>query len=523
MKLLGVTQGSNLRVFLRLAELLKEPLGLSSVSAYVADSQAFQVMSSNDLELLDKGRNCLKEWDITREGLKRQPDWAALRAWEERLGDPVLWNALLADRRIFFGRRCKQRQDYRPRFTHAQMFAIAQTAIEMIEAFLDQHAPDVVLGFGTSTFGDYLLYRCARTRKIPYLQLKATKVANYVSLNDDAIALSAHIANLIAEPESIPDAAYDIARTHLAKIRERGVLYEGALSTTVRFQPLRGLVALLRGLVRDARNAMDPVISRDNHVENVSLNGLYAHIIQPARHAWVAWRLKGLLLDQAGLAEQVPFVFYPLHFEPEVSLQVFGRPFQNQIEVVRNLALNIPAGMQVLVKEHPRALGFRPLGYYRRLLEIPNVRLVDPRLATHQVVRQANLVAVISGSTGFEAAVLGKPVIIFGTPTYAGLSSDMVRAVGSLHELGAEIRALLSGYRRDEAELERFIAAHVAGSVPVDLYSTLLAKPNRHSEGREGLSIDVRARDDLDNLTAYATRRIQEITTGTVCAHGQRA
>ena len=44
MKLLGITQGSNLRVFLRLAGLLKEPLGLNGVSAYVADSQEFYAL-----------------------------------------------------------------------------------------------------------------------------------------------------------------------------------------------------------------------------------------------------------------------------------------------------------------------------------------------------------------------------------------------------------------------------------------------------------------------------------------------
>jgi hypothetical protein len=242
-------------------------------------------------------------------------------------------------------------------------------------------------------------------------------------------------------------------------------------------------------------------------------NALYMNFIQPIKFALLSLRLKNKLIQYENLENHHPFVFFPLHFEPEVSLQVFGRPFQNQIEVIRNLALSLPAGMNLLVKEHPRSLGFRPYGYYRRLLEIPNVRLVDPLLSTHLVIRHATLVAVISGSTGFEAAILGKPVITFGLPTYRDLTRNMIRQVNSLHELGTEIKSLLEEFQTDEAALERFLAAHISGAVPIDLYSVLLGKQGRHSEGREKLSEAERRELDYRSLVEYCSKRISAEAT----------
>lgn len=508
MKLLGVTQGSNLRVFLRLAELLKEPLGLNGVSAYVADSQEFYSLRPKEPTLRDSSVQLLKEWEIFGEGLERKPDWDALLDWESSIGDPVLWNALMADRRIFFGRKCKYRQDYRPRFSHLQMAGILQAALERIEKFLNQTSPDVIIGFGTSTLGDYLLYRFAKSKGIAYLQLKATKIGNYVSLNDDAIAISGHIESLLNNPENIPAGSLRFAREHLASIRQKGIRYEGTIKSRVRLRPIAGLIALGRGVIRDIRNHLHPEVRNDNHVESAMRSVLHAYWIQPLKAAYTSFRLRDKLIGQGQLAGQPRFAFFPLHFEPEVSVQVFGRPFQNQIEVIRNLALNLPIGMKVLVKEHPRALGFRPLGYYRKLLEIPNVLLVDPRLATQQVIRHAALVAVISGSTGFEAAVIGKPVIVFGLPTYGSLPRNMVRQITSLHELGNEIRDLLAVFHTEKAVLERFVAGHIAGAVPVDLYSVLLAKPGRHNEGREGVSYEERRSQDYRALTDYCASRI---------------
>ena len=91
--------------------------------------------------------------------------------------------------------------------------------------------------------------------------------------------------------------------------------------------------------------------------------------------------------------------------------------------------------MILVVKEHPRSAGVRPLSYYKKLLEIPNVVLVEPSASSHELVRKANLVTVITGNIGLEAAVLGKPVIVFGETDYLALPDIMVKKCHDLYEL----------------------------------------------------------------------------------------
>ena len=180
------------------------------------------------------------------------------------------------------------------------------------------------------------------------------------------------------------------------------------------------------------------------------------------------------------LSKFEPYIFFPLHFEPEVSIQVFGKSFQNQIEVVRTIALSAPAGTRILVKEHPRSLGFRKLSYYEKLLKIPNVRLVDPFLNSLPIVKSAKMVVVISGSIGLEAAICEIPVMVLGKVPYQILPDTMVRACSNYAKLEHEIKELFDGYRFDEEPLIRYFAAVVSTSVPANLYTELLEKSNRH-------------------------------------------
>ena len=511
MKIVGVAQGNNLRIFMRLVDLLKDQRSIDEIGAFVADSVAYKKLALEEPALRDKSIALLKEWEMISEGLRRAPDWDNLAVYEKKLGDPVLWNALMADRRIYYGRRCKMRQDYRPRFSYFQMGGILEVALEKIECFLDRMDPDLVIGFGTATIGDYLFYRFAKERGIPYLQLKATKIGNHVALNDDAVELSTHISELLDEDSAIPTWALDEARAYLRSVRQRGVQYEGAIKRGRRFGLLDSVMALVRGLVVDIRRTLNPETRKDNHLESIFLTHLHERFRNPINARLHEWCLGDRIIKSASLAGQAPFAFFPLHFEPEVALQVFGRPYQNQIEVVRALASSLPAGMELLVKEHPRARGFRPLQYYRKLLEIPNVRLVDTGIPTHIVVQRAELVTVISGSTGLEAAIFGRPVITFGTPVYNVLHGNMIRHITDLNRLGWEIKDLLDKYKADEPALERYIAATIAGSVPVDLYTSLLGKSERLREGREEMDEEQRAKEDYRLLAEYCSKRIDRV------------
>jgi len=216
-------------------------------------------------------------------------------------------------------------------------------------------------------------------------------------------------------------------------------------------------------------------VARDHHAVGWLAATFYTRLANPLRARLVNRRLASDYLGERELA-RLDYVFVPLHTEPEVTVLVYSPAWRNQIEVVRALAHAVPVGTQVVVKEHPASVGKRPFGYYRKLLEIPNVRLADPALPSRLLIEGARLVATVAGSIGLEALLRRKPVLTFGATPYGYLPASMTRKVGALETLPAELDALLRDHACDEEALVAFVAATLHESAPVNLYSSLLGK-----------------------------------------------
>jgi hypothetical protein len=109
-----------------------------------------------------------------------------------------------------------------------------------------------------------------------------------------------------------------------------------------------------------------------------------------------------------------PFVFFPLHVEPEIAMQGKSPEFLVQLAAIISLSRNLPAGTLLAVKEHLIAIGRRPRDFYNQISELKNVVLLDTHELGVDVIRHAKVVATITGTAGMEAATIGKPVITFG-------------------------------------------------------------------------------------------------------------
>lgn len=168
----------------------------------------------------------------------------------------------------------------------------------------------------------------------------------------------------------------------------------------------------------------------------VQPNPLFEAGLRPVR------ALRARIADSRLVADELPrrpYVFFPLHYEPEANLLVHGSYFENQYEVVRNIARSLPVGWDLVVKEHPQMRGRRALRFYRRLRRIPNVRLVPAAVRSNVLIKQARVVAVISGTPGLEASILGRPVIMFGD--FPWDYAPTVHRVHALSELPTLIRS----------------------------------------------------------------------------------
>ena len=93
----------------------------------------------------------------------------------------------------------------------------------------------------------------------------------------------------------------------------------------------------------------------------------------------------------------------------------------------------------------------------------PNVRHVRPHTSSHELIKEAEAIAVISSTVGVEALLYEKPVLTIGQPFYSGYGITV--DVDSFRELRAAVPALLR-FRPDPERIRRFLGAAMRATDP---------------------------------------------------------
>ena len=485
------SESGTLKVYYEVARRLKSLMSLDRVGLQVCDTRYYLQFVKERPEIESGEFELFREWEIIRESKRIKPDIARLREYEKRLGDPVLWNAIVAERRIYTGPMSTVEQDYTMRYSHERMMAILQLGVERMEAFFDRIRPDFIVSFLCNTLSNYLGYLVAESRGIPVLNLRPSRVGQYIHIGDTITWPSKRAEEAYRDflENGIGEELKKEARGILEGFRDRNVKYEGATLTrnarkegdrpnteeTARESLPARVARAARGFARENYRFYFGYYRDDNWVPSVMKTVWSRRVKQPLRVKMINAALGRRYVRK----EELPgldYAFYGMHTEPEVSLLVYSRPYLNQIEVVRSFARSLPVGMKLIVKEHPWCVGKRPLSYYRKLLNIPNVILADPAMESRALIDEAALIVSVSGSMLIEAAMLGKPGISLGDGPFNCLPPTMLRRVTEPDRLAGEIADLLESFEYDEDVVLSYIASYVKTSVPIDYYTRLLKR-----------------------------------------------
>lgn len=133
-----------------------------------------------------------------------------------------------------------------------------------------------------------------------------------------------------------------------------------------------------------------------------------------------------------------PFVFYGFHMQPESSIDVWGSFFSDQFNVIENIVRATPIDHLVLVKIHRSDVDNYSPYQLKRIINLPRVRLIMPFVSSYEFIAKAAISFTIQGTIGLEAALLGRPVIVFGDNMLKLFPS--VKQVGRLSDLPRLIR-----------------------------------------------------------------------------------
>lgn len=118
-----------------------------------------------------------------------------------------------------------------------------------------------------------------------------------------------------------------------------------------------------------------------------------------------------LPIDAAALAR--PFVLYAMHKQPESSIDVLGRYYEDQFKVIHAIWRSLPPGWSIYVKEHTNAIGDRGPAFYKQINRLPNAYVIDEKASARQLIKEAHAVFTVTGTIAYEAALLGRPSFTF--------------------------------------------------------------------------------------------------------------
>ena len=160
-----------------------------------------------------------------------------------------------------------------------------------------------------------------------------------------------------------------------------------------------------------------------------------------------------------------PYCLYALHTQPESSIDVASSFFSDQIGLIRMIARSLPATSELYVKVHPTDVDGQPPAFYREIGQIPGVRILHYAHESRALVDGCQVVFALTGTIAYEAALLGKPVIVFARNFFNDLPN--VRYCGTPEALPAVVRAAMQDVARDsEPEIVEVLARLKAWSFP---------------------------------------------------------
>lgn len=156
------------------------------------------------------------------------------------------------------------------------------------------------------------------------------------------------------------------------------------------------------------------------------------------------------------------FVIFPLHVSPEASLLGSSPEMADQFSLIKNISMNLPLGVSLYVKEHPYQMVGDGLNFefYRRLNVLPNIKYFSADVSLHGLLTDPDCigVATINGTVGIEAALIKKPVFVFGQAIY-GAADCFIKPRDFSEFRTAVMEILKGGFTFDDDALYAILKA----------------------------------------------------------------
>jgi hypothetical protein len=412
--------------------------------------------------------------ELERKWLDTPYDQGKMKEFESLLGPGMVNRLIMSDRNISHGLV----NGARPRLTnglkditqdHGALLRYVVGLLSYAFGRLEDLRPDMVLVGWVDNAVPFALSLACEHLGIPFAQTMHARVGQRFVIDDSKRGLLNPVRRTFMRALEDPGLLTHQtrkAREYLDRFRHCSTILETTFATgehdegdIVAWLPSapERATRLLKRLVREAILRM-PIALRQDRILDVIIDQVSVSL--RARAA-----LRSSTFSLCGSLPKEHFAYYPLHVDPELATTVMAPMHTDQLAVITALAMSLPMGMSLLVKEHHPMLGIRPRGFYEQIKRIPGVILVSPFENSLELIRNADLICVITGTAGWEAIQLGKPVLVIGESPYLSIGEGFVQC-SDLSRLPEAMHRAFQLQPVPRERLELYIAAILEESFP---------------------------------------------------------
>lgn len=347
--------------------------------------------------------------------------------------------------------------------TYEQQLYWIQLEYQAIEQVIEEFQPDVILDCDIAELARTVLNEIAFKKNIPYISICYPRYEMY---KIPGYSLSVCVDDYFREEyRKCMTEPLDEEIAYVESFRERksikNPMYIGVNNPTYTYtvEPLINTLKSIYGrtiyFIKQDKSRVNRALKKKNSI-------LYDGSLKYMQF-WTHCQIfrRKLMKSNSYFENPIegePYVYMPLHLIPESTTFSVAPFWINELSVIEAVSKALPTGWRLYVKEHQAMLGERGKDFYERVKKIPNVRLVrfnfynDPK----PWIEKAKAVVTITGTSAFEAALLGKPAFVFGEVPFALIKGitrvtnieelprllNTVKNVDNIREAAAYIRAV---------------------------------------------------------------------------------
>ncbi len=445
------------------------------INKHYDDVQFCAFVSMRDsLEFLKKQKDVvytglLLEEDIHKKLNDEKIDFDYLRSIEKEYGIPNLWPYLYIDRVVMSSQLIREYPHNKALLSHKEMLQRLQITAKEIIAFLDREKPDVLFFSVIGSVGSDILYRIAQKRGIQTIMIDVARVNNRVVLTETHKRFTWVKKRFDELQAGEISQKTSEAKQILEDFRNAPSIFERAADPTHRDQTSRATHLFF---LKPAHLFW----SIGWHIKTLikDFKKLHNHDYTDAFIWWLVWdKIKKKVRGIRGYTDlyspvdpKQRFAYFPLHYDPEMATMLYAPYYADQIPLIKAIARSLPIDMMLYVKDHPPMVGSRTRAYYKELLKVPNIRLINPRIRGLDLVQKTALTLTITGTGGWESILFKKPIITFGDVYYNDVPG--VKRCYGFEELPYLVKEQLETWKHDENSLLNYYTALYEDSIPLD-------------------------------------------------------